>query len=65
MLRNQYDYEFKGINDIIRYHINYLTKKMDNPESVIDCLDERLQVKTIEAERVYALHFVMQFKCRW
>ena len=62
VLRNQYDYEFKGINDIIRYHINYLTKKMDNPESVIDCLDERLQVKTIEAERVYALHFVMQFK---
>ena len=62
VLRNQYDYEFKGINDIIRYHINYLTKKMDNPESVIDCLDEQQRVQTIEAERVYALHFVMQFK---
>ena len=62
VLRNQYDYEFKGINDIIRYHINYLTKKMDNPESVIDCLDEQRRVQTIEAERVYALHFVMQFK---
>lgn len=61
-LRNQYDYEFKGINDIIRYHINYLTKKMDNPESFIDCLDEHQQVLTIKAERVYALHFVMQFK---
>ena len=62
VLRNQYDYEFKGINDIIRYHINYLTKKMDNPESAIDCLDEQRQVQTIKAERVYALHFVMQFK---
>ena len=62
VLRNQYDYDFKGINDIIRYHINYLTKKMDNPESVIDCLDEQQQVQTIRAERVYALHFVMQFK---
>ena len=62
VLRNQYNYEFKGINDIIRYHINYLTKKMDNPESSIDCLDEQLQVQTIRAERVYALHFVMQFK---
>ncbi|MBO6026462.1 MAG: hypothetical protein J6P73_04370, partial [Bacteroidales bacterium] len=62
VLRNQYNYEFKGINDIIRYHINYLTKKMDNPESVIDCLDENKQVQTIKAERVYALHFVMQFK---
>ena len=62
VLRNQYDYDFRGINDIIRYHINYLTKKMDNPESVVDCLDEQMQVKTIKAERVYALHFVMQFK---
>ncbi|MBQ3709271.1 MAG: hypothetical protein II887_01055 [Bacteroidales bacterium] len=62
VLRNQYNYEFKGINDIIRYHINYLTKKMDNPESMIDCLDEHLQVQPIKAERVYALHFVMQFK---
>ena len=62
VLRNQYNYEFKGINDIIRYHINYLTKKMDNPESVIDCLDEHQQVQTIKAERVYALHFVLQFK---
>ena len=62
VLRNQYNYEFKGINDIIRYHINYLTKKMDNPESLLDCLDEQRQVRVIEAERVYALHFVMQFK---
>ena len=61
-LRNQYDYEFKGINDIIRYHINYLTKKMDNPETLIDCLDENGDVKTIKAERVYTLHFVIQFK---
>lgn len=62
VLRNQYDYEFKGINDIIRYHINYLTKKMDNPAHHLDCLDEQRQVKTITADRVYILHFVMQFK---
>ena len=62
VLRNQYDYDFRGINDIIRYHINYLTKKMDNPESSIDCLDELQHIQTIRADRVYALHFVMQFK---
>lgn len=62
VLRTQYDYEFKGINDIIRYHINYLTKKMDNPESLLSCLDEHRQVQMVKAERVYALHFVMQFK---
>ena len=62
VLKNQYDYDFKGINDIIRYHINYLTKKMDNPETLIDCLDEERNVQTVKAERVYTLHFVMQFK---
>lgn len=62
MLKNQYDYDFKGINDIIRYHINYLTKKMDNPESSIDCLDDQLQVQTVKAERIYAINVVMQFK---
>lgn len=62
VLRNQYNYEFKGINDIIRYHINYLTKKMDNPLSKVDCIDEEGRVQPILAERVYILHFVMQFK---
>ena len=62
VLKNQYNYDFKGINDIIRYHINYLTKKMDNPESVITCLDEQRQLETVTAERVYIMHFVLQFK---
>lgn len=61
-LRNQYDYDFKGINDIIRYHVNYLTQKSDNPETLIDCLDEREQVQTVKATRVYTIHFVIQFK---
>ena len=62
VLRNQYNYDFKGINDIIRYHINYLTKKMDNPESMITCLDEHGQLQSLTAERIYILHFVLQFK---
>lgn len=61
-LKNQYDYDFKGINDIIRYHINYLTKKMDNPVSSLDVLDEHGELLTIKADRVYTMHFVMQFK---
>ena len=62
VLKNQYNYDFKGINDIIRYHINYLTKKMDNPESKITYLDEQQHLQTLTAERVYLLHFVLQFK---
>jgi len=59
-LRNHYDYDFNGINDISRFHINYLTKKMDNPIVPVDYLDENLNVKTISAERVYTMYFIMQ-----
>lgn len=59
-LRNHYDYDFNGINDISRFHINYLTKKMDNPVVSVDYLDKQLDVKTIAAERVYTMYFIMQ-----
>lgn len=62
LLKNHYNYDFKGINDIMRYHINFLTKKMDNPESVVHCLDERHQLHAVKAERVYNLFTVLQFK---
>ena len=62
LLKNHYNYDFKGINDIMRYHINFLTKKMDNPESLVHCLDEEHRVHTLKADRVYTLFFVLQFK---
>lgn len=62
LLKNHYNYDFKGINDIMRYHINFLTKKMDNPESTLHCLDEQHRLHTLKAERVYTLFFVLQFK---
>ena len=62
LLKNHYNYDFKGINDIMRYHINFLTKKMDNPESQVHCLDEEHRLHTLVAERVYTLFFVIQFK---
>ena len=63
LLKNHYNYDFKGINDIMRYHINFLTKKMDNPESLVHCLDEQYQLHSLKADRVYTLHIVLQFKC--
>lgn len=62
LLKNHYNYDFKGINDIMRYHINFLTKKMDNPESVVHCLDEEHRLHALKADRVYTLFFVLQFK---
>ena len=62
LLKNHYNYDFKGINDIMRYHINFLTKKMDNPQSLVHCLDERRQLHTLKADRVYTMFFIIQFK---
>lgn len=62
LLKNHYNYDFKGINDIMRYHINFLTKKMDNPESLVHCLDEQHRLRILKADRVYTLFFVLQFK---
>lgn len=56
------DYDFTGINDIMRFHIQSLTSKMDNPTTSIDCLDEEGLLRQTEAERVYTLYFVMQFR---
>ncbi|MBP9993530.1 MAG: hypothetical protein KBT67_01110 [bacterium] len=60
MLKNHYDYDFKGINDISRFNINYLKKRMDNPIVPVDYLDESMEVKTVSAERVYTLIFILQ-----
>lgn len=56
------DYDFTGINDIMRFHIQTMTSKMDNPSTSIDCLDEKGLLRKTEAERVYTLYFVMQFR---
>ncbi len=61
-LKNQYTYDFRGINAITRYHLSYISKKMDNPVTHIEYLDENNQMLNINTDRIYMLHFVMQFK---
>lgn len=60
MLKNYYDYDFKGINDISRFNINYLKYRMDNPIVSVDYLDNDMNVNTVSAERVYTLIFILQ-----
>lgn len=60
MLKNHYDYDFKGINDISRFNINYLKKRMDNPVVPVDYIDDNMEIKTVSAERVYTLIFILQ-----
>jgi len=61
-LKGNYTYNFTGINDIIRFHINRFTQKMDNPNLMITGITDDKQLKTIETQKVYTLYFVLQFR---
>lgn len=60
-LRGNYSYDFTGINDIMRFHINHYTQKMDNPSVTITSINDDRTLQTIDSQKIYTLHFVLQF----
>lgn len=55
-------YPFKGINEIMRLHIDRYMQKIDNPEVVIDSIDDTGHVSAIAVQRIYYIHIVMQLR---
>lgn len=60
-MRNHYQYDFVGINDILRLHIQQFTQKMDDPDVIIHSVDHSGDMQAIRAERLYHFHIVQQF----
>lgn len=60
-LRNQYEYQFAGINDIMRFHIQQYTQKMDDPTLLVDMLTEDGTLQSVPTLRVYIIHVILQF----
>lgn len=60
-MRNHYSYDFTGINDILRLHIQQFTQKMDDPTVLIHSINQDGDLRTIPAERLYHLHIIQQF----
>ena len=60
-LRNHYEYQFAGINDIMRFHIQQYTQKMDDPTLPVDLLTEDGTLRSVPTLRVYIIHIVLQF----
>lgn len=54
------EYHLSGINNIIRLNLMSFTKQMDNPFLPIFLADEENAYRSIMAQRVYALHFVLE-----
>ncbi len=56
------DFEVDGIVDILRFNINSLLYKMDDPTDEIIIADkENKKIKTIIASRVYHVHLVLKY----
>lgn len=60
-MRERYPYDFIGINDILRLHIQQFTQKMDDPTVLIHAVNQTGDMRSIPAERLYHLHIVQQF----
>ena len=60
-LRNRYEYRFDGIHDIMRFHIQEYTRKMDDPTLLVDSLTEAGALESVPTLRVYIIHIILQF----
>ena len=56
------DYPMRGINEIMRLHLNRLTHKMDNPEVPIDSIDENGNIQQLKVQKLYYVNIVFQLQ---
>ena len=56
------DYPMRGINEIMRLHLNRLTHKMDNPEVPIDSIDENGNILQLKVQKLYHVNIVFQLQ---
>ena len=56
------DYPMRGINEIMRLHLNRFTHKMDNPEVPIDSIDENGNILQLKVQKLYHVNIVFQLQ---
>ena len=56
------DYPMRGINEIMRLHLNRFTHKMDNPEVPIDSVDADGNITVQKVEKIYFVHIIFQLR---
>ena len=52
------DYPMRGINEIMRLHLNRFTHKMDNSEVPVDSIDENGNIRIQRVEKIYYVNIV-------
>ena len=61
-LRENSEYSFSGINDIIRLNVTNFIKKMDDPTIHLRALGDDGAIQTVECDRDYYLNLVLQYR---
>lgn len=56
------DYPMRGLNEIIRLHLNRFTHKMDNPEVPIDTIDDDGKLFSLKVQKLYYVNIVFQLQ---
>ena len=56
------EYPMKGINEILRLHLNRFTHKMDNPEVPVDTMDADGKIITDSIQKIYHVNIVFQLQ---
>lgn len=54
-------YETVGINDIIRFNVDSMLRKMDNPQEARQVMNADGTVSTVMCDKVYYVNIVLQF----
>lgn len=55
-------YPLHGVNEILRINLREFLRRMDSSHVPIFSHDEEKGVHTIQAEKVYYIHFIMRFR---
>jgi hypothetical protein len=53
-------YSREGVNEILRLHLNRFTQKMDNPQMVVDTMDDDGNISTLNVQKIYYLNIVFK-----
>ena len=53
-------YPRRGLNEILRLHLNRFTQKMDNPQMTIDTMDDEGSISHLTVQKIYYVNVVFQ-----
>ena len=56
------EYPLRGINEIMRLHLNRFMQKMDNPEVPVSVMDGDGSISTLRVQRAYCINIVFQLR---